>query len=198
MEALSFNGAYGAFIQALNGIAVHAEGNLGASIGELGTPTAAVNGIATTLSTDTVYGENGSATGQLGTSSAGVIGTAVNNQGVRGVNSGVDSGKDFRCQLSVIDSADSDTFVQAKIVKPIAGNRVTVRTSEPITQVSWQVTGIRKAPYAQAHPIKVEVIKPPAEQDSYLHPELCGQAPDKQLDRMREKALRAASLEPGD
>jgi hypothetical protein len=42
-------------------------------------------------------------------------------------------------------------------------------------QVSWQVTGVRHDPWAEAHRIPVEEPKPPEEQGLYLHPELYGQ-----------------------
>jgi trimeric autotransporter adhesin len=38
--------------------------------------------------------------------------------------------------------------------------------------VSWQVTGVRHDPYAEAHRSPVEVQKPVAERGYYLHPEL--------------------------
>jgi hypothetical protein len=41
--------------------------------------------------------------------------------------------------------------------------------------VSWQITGIRKDRYANAHRIQPEIAKPASEQGSYLAPELYGQ-----------------------
>ena len=63
--------------------------------------------------------------------------------------------------------------------REIADNRFTIRTSKPRVKVSWQVSGVRQDPYAEAHRIPVEQDKPAAERGSYLHPELYGQ-PEEQ------------------
>jgi hypothetical protein len=42
-------------------------------------------------------------------------------------------------------------------------------------KVSWQVTGIRKDPWANAHRDRVEEDKPDKEIGYYIHPELYGQ-----------------------
>ncbi len=41
-------------------------------------------------------------------------------------------------------------------------------------EVSWQVTGVRHDPYAEVYRSPVELEKPAAEQDTYLHPEFYG------------------------
>jgi hypothetical protein len=46
-------------------------------------------------------------------------------------------------------------------------------------KVSWQVTGIRKDPYANAHRIRVEEDKPAKERGYYTYPELYGQPEEK-------------------
>jgi hypothetical protein len=74
---------------------------------------------------------------------------------------------DFRYQLTVVGQ-----FAQAIIARKIASNRFVIRTNKPNVEVSWQVTGIRHDPYANAHRIPVEEEKPPHEQGHYLHPEL--------------------------
>jgi len=91
--------------------------------------------------------------------------------------------KDFRYQLTVI--AKRGQFVQAMIVKEIADNRFTLETSKPKVKVSWQVTGIRKDRYANAHRIQVVVPKGDAE-GKYVHPELYG-----------SRSRRASSCFPG-
>ena len=78
----------------------------------------------------------------------------------------------FRYQLTVIGKPGQ--FVQTMIVKEIAHNRFTLETSKANVKVSWQVTGIRHDPYANAHRTQVVVPKPKAEQGKYLHPELYG------------------------
>jgi hypothetical protein len=41
--------------------------------------------------------------------------------------------------------------------------------------VSWLVTGIRRDPYAESHPIVVELDKPTEERGTYLHATEWGQ-----------------------
>lgn len=77
--------------------------------------------------------------------------------------------RDFRYQLTPIGR-----FAQAIVWKQIAGNRFTIRTDKPNVEVSWQVTGIRHDPYANAHRIVPEQAKPAADRGRYLHPELYG------------------------
>ena len=78
--------------------------------------------------------------------------------------------KDFRYQLTPIGQ-----FAQAIVLEEIAGNQFTIKTDKPNVKVSWQVTGIRHDPYADAHRIPVEETKPPDERGKYLYPELYGQ-----------------------
>jgi hypothetical protein len=82
--------------------------------------------------------------------------------------------KDFRYQLTVIDESDSTMPVFAKVVRKVAGNQFTIRTNVPNMEVSWQVTGIRKDPFAQANRIPVEEAKAPLHRGTYLHPEAWG------------------------
>jgi hypothetical protein len=46
-------------------------------------------------------------------------------------------------------------------------------------KVSWQVTGIRKDPWANANRIQVEEDKPHKERGFYIYPDLYGQPEDK-------------------
>jgi hypothetical protein len=78
--------------------------------------------------------------------------------------------RDFRYQLTVIDRSDSESFVLAKVVREIEGNLFVIRTSEPRTEVSWQVTGVRHDAWARANRIPTEVAKDSAERGKYLHP----------------------------
>ena len=41
-------------------------------------------------------------------------------------------------------------------------------------KVSWQVTGIRKDPWANAHRVQVEEDKPDKERGRYIYPDLYG------------------------
>jgi hypothetical protein len=78
--------------------------------------------------------------------------------------------RDFRYQLTVLDEDDATVFVQVKVVKKVAGNRFTIRTSAPRVEVSWQVTGVRKDPFAEKHRPQVEEPKPDGQRGKYLNP----------------------------
>lgn len=77
--------------------------------------------------------------------------------------------RDFRYQLTVIGE-----FAQAIVAQEIEHNQFVILSDKPNIKVSWQVTGIRQDPYAEANRIEVEVPKPLAEQGTYLHPEAYG------------------------
>jgi hypothetical protein len=82
--------------------------------------------------------------------------------------------RDFRYQLTIV----GPTFAQAIVSKeiPNGGNRFEVKTDRPNVKVSWQVTGIRKDAFANAHRIKVVERKTGEASEHYLHPELFGHA----------------------
>jgi len=81
--------------------------------------------------------------------------------------------RDFRYQLTVIDESDND-FIFAKVLRTVAANRFVIKTSQPDTLVSWQVTGIRQDAFARANPVIPEVEKTEDERGKYLHPEAFG------------------------
>jgi hypothetical protein len=78
--------------------------------------------------------------------------------------------QDFRYQLTSIGQ-----FSQAIVSAEIAHNRFSIKTDRPFVKVSWQVTGIRHDPYAEARRVPVEQDKPAAERGSYVFPEGYGQ-----------------------
>jgi hypothetical protein len=96
--------------------------------------------------------------------------------------------RDFRYQLTVIE--EGDAFVLAKVARKIEDNRFVVRTSKPGIEVSWQVTGIRKDPYAERHRIPVEQEKTAAERGRYLAPDAYGLPAERAVgfDSEREQA----------
>ncbi len=67
---------------------------------------------------------------------------------------------DFRYQLTVLGR-----FARAVVHRKIEGNRFTIKTSRPHTEVSWQVTGIRNDDYARNNRIQPEVDKPLSARD---------------------------------
>jgi hypothetical protein len=78
--------------------------------------------------------------------------------------------RDYRYQLTVIGA-----FAQAIVAQEVEDNRFVIQTDQPEVKVSWQVTGIRNDPWAEANRVVVEEDKPPEEQDTYLHPQAYGQ-----------------------
>ncbi len=98
---------------------------------------------------------------------------------------------DFRYQLTVIGQ-----FAQAIVGSEIRNNRFTINTSAPRVKVSWQVTGVRKDAWANAHRIQVEEIKPEAERGSYLHPEVLGPDRGRTAQRVRERQSPLQQSQP--
>ena len=87
------------------------------------------------------------------------------------LNGGAEFASDYRYQLTPIGSAMPGLYISQKV----QSNRFQIAGGAPGQEVSWQVTGIRHDPYAEAHRIQVEQAKPAAEQGTYLFPELYGQ-----------------------
>lgn len=79
--------------------------------------------------------------------------------------------RDFRYQLTVIGQ-----FAQAIVAEEIQGNQFRIQTDKPGVKVSWQVTGIRHDPFAEAYRIPVEEDKAGAEKGHYLYPEVYGKS----------------------
>lgn len=72
----------------------------------------------------------------------------------------------YRYQLTPIGAPAPDLHVADRITRGafrIAGGR-------PGQEVSWQVTGVRRDPWARDHPIEVEPLKAPDERGTYLYP----------------------------
>ena len=85
--------------------------------------------------------------------------------------------KDYRYQLTSIGSPGPNLYIASEI----SSNQFVISGGEPNSKVSWQVTGVRKDAYAEAHRIKVEPDKPIAEKGLYLHPVELGLSETKQL-----------------
>ncbi|NLH09753.1 MAG: hypothetical protein GX464_00245, partial [Holophagae bacterium] len=93
--------------------------------------------------------------------------------------------RDFRYQLTVVGR-----FAQAIVEEEVANNRFVIRTNLANVKVSWQVTGIRKDPWAEHNRIQVEEDKPAEEQGLYLHPEVYDQPEDKGVSWSMTRSLR--------
>ncbi len=77
--------------------------------------------------------------------------------------------QDFRYQLTCIGG-----FAPVFIADKINSNRFSIAGGQPGMEVSWQVTGIRHDPVAEANRVVVEEDKKPFEVGKYLNPEAYG------------------------
>jgi len=92
--------------------------------------------------------------------------------------------KDFRYQLTCIGG-----FAQVYIAQEISDNRFKIAGGNPGMKVSWQVTGIRQDPWAEANRIPVEEDKAAEEQGFYLSPESYGQPKEKGIEWARNSEI---------
>jgi hypothetical protein len=109
--------------------------------------------------------------------------------------------KDFRYQLTAIGAPAPNLHISEEISSDgvIIGyggntssssngccnnNRFKIAGGTPGMKVSWQVTGIRKDPWANAHRIRVEEDKPDKERGYYIYPELYGQPEEKGISHL--------------
>ena len=105
--------------------------------------------------------------------------------------------RDYRYQLTVIGS-----FAQAIIAQEIKNNQFIIKTNKPRIKVSWQVTGIRRDAYANAHPMRVVENKIGKERGAYLYPELFGKPKEKGIGYVRHsepkrgKSIKEATITP--
>ena len=92
--------------------------------------------------------------------------------------------RDFRYQLTCIGG-----FAPVYVAEEIRNNRFKIAGGRPGLKVSWQVTGIRQDAWANAHRIPVEEEKEPRLRGFYLHPELYGAPPEKQIEWARHPEM---------
>jgi len=79
--------------------------------------------------------------------------------------------RDFRYQLTAVGGPGPNLFIAQKI----QNNRFQIAGGTSGLEVSWQVTGIRRDAYANAHRIPVEEDKSAEQQGTYLNPDAFGQ-----------------------
>ena len=77
---------------------------------------------------------------------------------------------DFRYQLTCIGGSSS-----VYIAEEVSGNRFKIAGSTPGMKVSWQLTGVRQDPWAQANPLVADREKSLKEQGYYQHPQFYDQ-----------------------
>ena len=97
---------------------------------------------------------------------------------------------DFRYQLTVIGQ-----FAQAIIGQKIARHQFTIRTSVPNVEVSWQVTAVRHDAFAKANPLQVETEKEARLKGFFIHPELYGAPPERQMEWARHPQMMKRSAD---
>jgi len=92
--------------------------------------------------------------------------------------------RDFRYQLTCIGG-----FAPVYVAEEISGNRFSIAGGKDGMKISWQVTGIRKDPFAELNRIQVEVDKPAQEQGKYVHPEAYGLGEEYGIHYERHKRM---------
>jgi len=92
--------------------------------------------------------------------------------------------RDFRYQLTCIGG-----FAPVYVAEEVSSNRFKIAGGRPGLKVSWQVTGIRQDPWANAHRIPTEEEKEPRLRGFYIHPELYGVPPEKQIEWARHPQM---------
>lgn len=93
--------------------------------------------------------------------------------------------RDYRYQLTPIGGPGPNLY----IAQEVQNNQFQIAGGAPGLRVSWQVTGIRQDPYANANRIAVEVMKPEGERGTYLYPEAYGQETSRGLDFQRNQEV---------
>lgn len=96
---------------------------------------------------------------------------------------------EFRYQLTAIGAPSPNIYISQKV----KGNLFKIAGGVPGSEISWQVTGVRKDAYALKYPYQVEVNKEGDAIGKYLHPEAFGKSDDFKEGRIdKEKYLRPA------
>jgi hypothetical protein len=92
---------------------------------------------------------------------------------------------EFRYQLTCIGE-----YAPIYIASKIENDKFTIAGGRSGLEVSWQVTGVRKDPYALAHPFQVVEEKPQALRGKYLHPKENGVSEELGIDYDMHQALQ--------
>jgi hypothetical protein len=92
----------------------------------------------------------------------------------------------FRYQLTPVGAPAP----QLHVADEIADAQFRIAGGVPGQRVCWQVTGVRKDPWARAYPVVVEEPKIDDERGHYLNPELFGQGEDQSIMAARYPNVR--------
>lgn len=93
--------------------------------------------------------------------------------------------RDFRYQLTAIGAPGPNLY----IAETVKNNRFRIVGGSGAMQVSWQVTGIRQDPYANANRIVVEENKPTNERGLFLYPEAYGQPEERGVNYAEQQRM---------
>jgi hypothetical protein len=100
--------------------------------------------------------------------------------------------RDFRYQLTPIGAPGPDLHISEEV----SNNRFKISGGDPRMKVSWEVTGIRQDPWAEANRIPVEKLKPEQDKGKYIHPELYGMPMNMAIGYLGEEIMDNHSIEP--
>ncbi len=89
--------------------------------------------------------------------------------------------RDYRYQLTAVGGPAPNLHIARKM----KAGQFRIAGGKPRSEISWQVTGIRRDPWARAHPLVVEEKKPAGEKGYYLDPALYGMPQEKSVSRKR-------------
>jgi hypothetical protein len=104
--------------------------------------------------------------------------------------------KDFRYQLTAIGAPGPNLYIAEEISEATTtanytssnnnnkNSRFKIAGGTSGMKVSWQVTGIRKDPWANANRVQVEEDKPDKERGYYLHPDLYDEPEEKGISHL--------------
>jgi hypothetical protein len=102
--------------------------------------------------------------------------------------------KDFRYQLTAVGAPGPNLHIAEEVSDTTTNynsnssnnnnSHFKIAGGTSGMKVSWQVTGIRKDPWANANRIQVEEDKPDKERGYYIYPDLYGQPEEKEISRL--------------
>jgi trimeric autotransporter adhesin len=93
--------------------------------------------------------------------------------------------RDFRYQLTPIGAPGPNLYIAEEFVD----GHFRIAGGKPGAKISWQITGIRQDAWANAHRIPVEEEKEARLKGFYIHPELYGAPPQKQIEWARHPEM---------
>ena len=96
---------------------------------------------------------------------------------------------DVKYQLTAIGGSMPNLYIS----KEVNNGKFEIAGGIPNGKVSWQVTGIRQDPYANANRIIPEVEKEDINKGKYLNPEVYGRSSEKGINKRFSKAMKEKS-----